>query len=95
MRRFQLLDASMAFDQLRPVMYRGELVALAGRHRFHLLAPWLDDRPDSDPDLHFVALLCLYHRQVLRGQLPHSADPDVAERWARLMLELPGQSPAR
>jgi hypothetical protein len=44
----------MAFDQLRPVMYRGELVALAGRRRFHLLAPWLDDRPDSDPDLRFA-----------------------------------------
>jgi hypothetical protein len=54
----------MAFDKLRPVMYRGELVALAGRHRFHLLAPWLDDRPDTDPDVRFVALLCLYHRQV-------------------------------
>ena len=76
----------MAFEQLRPVMYKGELVALAGRHRFHLLAPWLDDRPAADPELQFVALLCLYHRQVLQGSLPESADPDVAERWACLAL---------
>ena len=66
--------------------YRGELVALAGRRRFHLLAPWLDDRPASDPELCFVALLCLYHQQVLRGKLPESADPEVAERWARVLL---------
>ena len=76
----------MAVEQLRPVMYKGELVALAGRHRFHLLAPWLDDRPAADPELQFVALLCLYHRQVLRGSLPESADPRVAERWACLAL---------
>jgi hypothetical protein len=67
-------------------MYRGELVALAGRHRYHLLAPWLDERTASDPELRFVALLCLYHRQVLQGALPDSADPGVAERWAQLAL---------
>jgi hypothetical protein len=76
----------MTSDRLRPVMYRGELVALAGLGRFHLLAPWLDDRPASDPELRFVALLCLYHRQVLRGALPDSADPGVAERWAHVAL---------
>ena len=76
----------MAYEHLRTVMYRGELVALAGRHRFHLLAPWLDDRPAADPDVQFVALLCLYHRQVIRGSLPDSANPDVAERWASLAL---------
>jgi hypothetical protein len=76
----------MAFERLRPVVYRGELVALAGRHRFHLLAPWLDERPTSDPDVRFVALLCLYHRQVLAGALPECADPQTAERWATLAL---------
>ena len=76
----------MTFEPLRPVTYRGELVALAGRKRFHLLAPWLDDRPASDPELRFVVLLCLYHQQVLRGQIPESADPEVAERWAHLVL---------
>jgi hypothetical protein len=68
----------MTFEPLRPVTHRGELVALAGRRRFHLLAPWLDDRPPSDPELRLVALLCLYHRQVLRGTLPESADPEMA-----------------
>ena len=85
----------MAFEHLRPVMYKGELVALAGRHRFHLLAPWLDDRPAADPELQFVALLCLYHRQVLRGSLPESADPNVAEQWASLALgrrDLPSEN---
>jgi hypothetical protein len=76
----------MSFERLRPVMYRGELVALAGRHRFHLLAPWLDDRPASDPDVRFVSLLCLYHRQVLIGALPECSAPGVAERWASLVL---------
>jgi len=70
-------------------MYRGELVALAGRRRFHLLAPWLDDRPMGDPELRFVAMLCLYHRQVLSGALPESADPKIAERWATLALARP------
>lgn len=82
----------MAFERLRPVMYRGELVALAGRHRFHLLAPWLDERPASDPEVRFVALLCLYHRQVLTGALPEPADPEIAQRWATLAL---GNQPDR
>ena len=76
----------MALERLRPVMYDGELVALAGRRRFHLLAPWLDDLPACDPKLQFVAMLCLYHRQVLSGALPESADARMAERWATLAL---------
>jgi hypothetical protein len=76
----------MSFEQLRPVVYRGELVALAGRHRFHLLAPWLDELPASDPDVRFVALLWLYHRQVLTGALPECSAPGAAERWATLVL---------
>jgi hypothetical protein len=76
----------MDFEQLRPVTYRGELVALAGPRRFHLLAPWLDDLPADDPKVRFVELLCLYQRQVLRGALPEAADPCVAERWANLVL---------
>jgi hypothetical protein len=77
----------MASDRLRPVTYRGELVALAGHRRFHLIAPWLDARQPSDPDFRFVALLCLYHQQVLRGELPDSTDPGMAERWVRSLLE--------
>jgi hypothetical protein len=40
----------MASDHLRPVIYRRELVALAGHRRFHLIAPWLDARQPSDPE---------------------------------------------
>ena len=76
----------MAFERLRPVMYNGELVALAGRRRFHLLAPWLDDLPACDPKLQFVAMLCLYHRQVISGALPEAFDPKTAERWATYAL---------
>jgi hypothetical protein len=77
----------MASDQLRPVTFRGELVALAGPRRFHLIAPWLDARRPSDPEFRFVALLCLYHQQVLRGELPESSDPDAATRWVRSLLQ--------
>lgn len=77
----------MAPVRLRPVIYRGELVALAGHRRFHLIAPWLDDRRPSDPEFRVVALLCLYHQQVLRGALPESTDPEIAERWVRSLLE--------
>ena len=76
----------MSSERLRPVVYQGQLVALAGRHRFHLLAPWLDELPTSDPDVRLVALLCLYHRQVLIGALPECSAPDVAERWASAAL---------
>jgi hypothetical protein len=82
-----LASSGMAFQALRPVMHCGELVALAGRDRFHLLAPWLEDRSGSDPEMRLVMALCVYHRQVLRGALPESADPDVAERWARLGVD--------
>jgi hypothetical protein len=44
----------MAFEPLRPVTYRGELVALAGPERFHVIAPSLLGRPDSDPELKHV-----------------------------------------
>jgi hypothetical protein len=86
----------MSFERFRPVMYRGELVALAGRYRFHLLAPWLDELPTSNRDVRFVALLCLYHRQVLFGALPDGAAPEVAERWATLVLgNQPEEPPKR
>ncbi len=77
----------MASARLRPVIYRRELVALAGQRRFHLIAPWLDARQPSDPEFRFVALLCLYHQQILRGDLPDSTDPHMAERWVRSLLE--------
>jgi hypothetical protein len=81
------LDARVTVQQLRPVVYRGELVARAGRIRFHLLAPWLDGRPESDRELRVVVMFCLYHRQVLRGLIPDSLDPEMAERRGATLLE--------
>ena len=80
--------SSMEFERLRPVVWSGELVALAGVERFHIISPRLL-RPDtSQSDLAYVALLCLYHRQVLLGALPDRADPALAEKWADTLLAL-------
>jgi hypothetical protein len=79
---------SMGFERLRPVTWAGELVALAGEERFHLISPRLMGSDASTSDVLYVALLCLYHRQVLLGQLPDRADPRVAEKWADTMLAL-------
>ena len=78
----------MDYEPLRPVIWNGELVALAGRERFHILAPRLlvDDAPTTE--LTYVVLLCLYHRQVLTGALPPCPEPNVAERWANTLLQL-------
>jgi len=78
----------MTYEQLRPVLWRGELVALAGIERFHIVAPWLCVETPPAEDLRYVALLCLYHRQVLTGELPDTADPHQAERWVDTMLGL-------
>jgi hypothetical protein len=71
----------MDYERLRPVLHNGALVALAGPRRFHIIAPWLQDRGDDDEELRHVALLCAYHQQVIRGALPDSGDPSAAERW--------------
>jgi hypothetical protein len=83
----------MRHEHLRPVVYRGELVALAGRHRFHLVAPRLADLSDDDPELRFIELLCHYHRQILRGTLPDSGGPNTAEYWARQVTSRARPSP--
>ena len=78
----------MDYEPLRPVLWKGELVALAGQERFHILAPRLLVADASAAELEYVGLLCLYHRQVLTGALPACAEPTLAERWADAMLEL-------
>ena len=45
-------------------------------------------RPFSASDFRYVVLLCLYHRQVMAGELPESNDPEAAERWADTLLTL-------
>jgi hypothetical protein len=78
----------MGFEPLRPVVWSGELVALAGVERFHVVAPRLLGPDAPARELRYLALLCLYHRQVLLGALPDRADPTLAERWADAMLAL-------
>lgn len=78
----------MSFEPLRPVVWRDELVALAGRERFHIIAPRLRAPDAPFGDLEHVALLCLYHREVLAGRLPHSSDPAAAERWVETAMRL-------
>ena len=63
-----------------------------GLRRIAFLAPWLADRPVTDPDVRFVAPLCLYHRQVLTRALPECNDPEIAGRCATLAL---GNQPER
>jgi hypothetical protein len=48
----------MELPVLVPVEYRGELVALASRERFHIVSPRLAARPAGDPELRFVAPMC-------------------------------------
>jgi hypothetical protein len=78
----------MSFERLRPVIWSGELVALAGVERFHIIAPRLLQPDALTTDLEYVALLCLYHRQVLLGALPDRPDPALAEKWANTVLAL-------
>ena len=78
----------MSYERLRPVLWRGELVALAGENRFHIIAPRLCSNEAPADDVEYVALLCLYHRQVLLGQLPDTPDPGLAEQWASTMRQL-------
>jgi hypothetical protein len=78
----------MTFEPLRPVVWSGELVALAGVERFHLIAPRLLRADAPTRELRYIALLCLYHRQILIGALPDRPDPTLPERWANAMLAL-------
>ena len=62
-------------NRLRPAVWRGELVALAGIEQSYVIAPWLlsDDAPLDA--VAYVALLCLFHREVLNGAFPSDVDP--------------------
>jgi hypothetical protein len=61
----------MEIPALVPVEYRGQLVALVSARRIHIIAPWLLERPPGDPELRFVAYMCLLRRGAQRT-LPRS-----------------------
>ncbi len=81
----------MELPELEPVEYRGELVALVSRERVHIISPWLARLPASDPDLRFVAFMCLCCGEVLNGRLAGPFTSEFAERWARLALIAPSK----
>ena len=57
----------MTMSPLVPVEYCGDLVALVSARRFHIVAPWLADRPAGDPDLRFVAYMCACYAEITAG----------------------------
>jgi hypothetical protein len=77
----------MELPELVPIEYRGQLVALVSTRRIHIIAPWLADRPTGDPELRFVAFMCLCCREVLTDNLSGPYTPSLGEEWARLALE--------
>ena len=71
---------------LEPIEYRGELVALVGPDRFHLISPRLLACPTDDPELRFVAFMCVCRRRAAEAGLTGHVAGDVLERWARHAL---------
>jgi hypothetical protein len=76
----------MEFPALVPIEYAGQLVALVSTRRIHIVAPWLRTRPAGDPELRFVAYMCLCCGEVLNGRLPGPFSAELAEAWARCAL---------
>lgn len=70
---------------MRAVFYRGDLVAITTRRRV-FLAPELASLERGDPLLRFVAIMCLYSRDVDLGEVPGPYDDAMAELYARSVL---------
>src|SRR5690349_21636559 len=73
----------MELPELVPIEYDGELVALVSAERVHIISPRLAARPAGDPELRFVAYMCLCCGEVLRGNLPGPYTQELGELWAR------------
>jgi hypothetical protein len=73
----------MELPELVPIEYRGNLVALVSSRRVHIVAPGLLTRPPGDPELRFVAYMCLCCAEVLGGRLPGPYTDALGEEWAR------------
>jgi hypothetical protein len=78
----------MELAELVPIEYEGELVALVSAERVHIISPRLATRPAGDPDLRFVAYMCLCCGEVLRGHLPGPYTQELGELWARQALAI-------
>lgn len=78
---------------MRAISYRGELVGVATRSRVYL-APQIEALAPGDPELRFVAAMCLYSRDVDEGEVPGPFSTCDAELFARCVL-LPDEEFAR
>jgi hypothetical protein len=76
----------MEFPRLVPIEYHGQLVALVSTRRIHVIAPWLLASPAGDPDLRFVAYMCICCAEVLNGRLAGPYTEELGVRWARAAL---------
>lgn len=70
---------------MRAISYRGELVAISTRSRVYL-APRIEALAPGDPDLRFVAAMCLYSCDVDAGDVPGPFTSSAAELYARCVL---------
>jgi hypothetical protein len=70
---------------VRAICYQGELVAVATCRRV-FLAPRIAQLPEGDPELRFVAAMCLYSRDVDEGEVPGPYSDEDAELYARCVL---------
>jgi hypothetical protein len=78
----------MELPRLVPIEYGGHLVALISARRIHIVAPWLLGRPAGDPELRFIAYMCLCCSEILGGRLPGPYTNELGEQWAWRALVL-------
>jgi sugar phosphate isomerase/epimerase len=71
----------------------GEIVAIAGTTRF-FLAPDIERRDRGDAERRIAVLMCEYARRVGAGIFPGPYDDELAESWARFVLQLIDTEPA-
>ena len=67
------------------IQYNGEVVAVAGPHRFHL-APRIEALEPRAPLRAMVAMMCFFAQRVHVGELPGPYSDDRAELYARCAL---------
>jgi hypothetical protein len=67
-------------SRVHPIIYRGEVVAVAGPRGCHL-------RDDVDRETYrMAAAMCLFHREVVDGRMPGPFTSEFAERWAEAFV---------
>lgn len=74
-----------AYVGMRAIAYRGQLVALVTGASVHL-APQIGELPAGHPRLRMVAAMCLYSRDVDKGEVPAPYQEWAAELYARCLL---------